>query len=55
VLDIKQLIEVRNIVIKGGDVITISGFTQVPNAILRRHDHGAHRFGLPFVRSACGP
>ena len=33
--EIKQLIAERNIVIKGGDAFTLSGFTQVPNAILR--------------------
>src|SRR6056297_2081630 len=33
--DIKQLITERNIVIKGADALTVSGFTQVPNAILK--------------------
>ena len=33
--DIKQLITSRNIVIKGADALTVSGFTQVPNAILK--------------------
>ena len=32
---ISKLIAERNIVIKGGDAFTLSGFTQVPNAILR--------------------
>ena len=32
---IKQLIGERNIIIKGGDALTLSGFTQVPNAVLR--------------------
>lgn len=32
---IKQLINERNIVIKGADALTVSGFTQVPNAILK--------------------
>ena len=33
--DIQKIIAERNIVIKGGDAFTLSGFTQVPNAILR--------------------
>ena len=33
--EIKQLIGERNIIIKGGDALTLSGFTQVPNAVLR--------------------
>ena len=33
--DIKNLITERNIVIKGADALTVSGFTQVPNAILK--------------------
>ena len=32
--EISKLIAERNIVIKGGDAFTLSGFTQVPNAIL---------------------
>ena len=32
---IEQVIREKNIVIKGGDAFTQSGFTQVPNAILR--------------------
>lgn len=30
-----ELVQEKNIVIKGGDAFTNSGFTQVPNAILR--------------------
>ena len=32
---LKDILEQRNIVIKGADALTVSGFTQVPNAILK--------------------
>jgi biotin operon repressor len=32
---IGEIIKERNIVIKGADALTVSGFTQVPNAILK--------------------
>lgn len=31
----EDLIKERNIVIKGGDALSMSGFTQVPNAVLK--------------------
>lgn len=33
--ELKHLITERNIILKGADVLSTSGFTQVPNAILR--------------------
>lgn len=30
-----QILQKRNIVIKGGDALSMNGFTQVPNAILK--------------------
>lgn len=33
--ELKDLVSERNIIIKGADAFTLSGFTQVPNAILR--------------------
>jgi DNA-binding MarR family transcriptional regulator len=36
-----ELVQERNIVIKGGDALSMSGFTQVPNAVLRSGDISA--------------
>ena len=33
--DMQDILSEKNIIIKGGDAFTTSGFTQVPNAILR--------------------
>lgn len=38
----ETLIQEKNIVIKGGDAFTTSGFTQVPNALLRSSDLTSH-------------
>jgi biotin operon repressor len=32
---LKEAISERNIIIKGGDALSLSGFTQVPNAVLK--------------------
>lgn len=39
---IGEVIQEKNIIIKGGDALTRSGFTQVPNALLRSDDLTAH-------------
>ena len=39
---IEKILRERNIVIKGGDVLTMGGFTQVPNAVLRSSELTAH-------------
>ena len=32
------LVQERNIIIKGGDALSLNGFTQVPNAVLKSDD-----------------
>lgn len=36
-----EIIQEKNIIIKGGDALSMRGFTQVPNAILRSGDISA--------------
>jgi biotin operon repressor len=36
--NLSALISEKNIVIKGGDALSLSGFTQVPNAVLKSNE-----------------
>lgn len=35
---LREAISEKNIIIKGGDALSLSGFTQVPNAVLRSNE-----------------
>ncbi|MEO0567095.1 MAG: helix-turn-helix domain-containing protein [Pseudomonadota bacterium] len=36
--ELKELVQERNIIITGGDGLSLAGFTQVPNAVLKSNE-----------------